>query len=233
MSKVSPFFSRFTKFLWFSLIVGLLVLSAIFVFISKTQMPDTEELENPNFEYSSIIFDEDLNELGRYYKYNREWVYFESLNPHIVDALISTEDERYYSHSGIDPKGTVRAFAYLGKKGGASTISQQLAKLFFTNVGGSRIRRLLQKLKEWTIAVQFEKRYTKEEIIAMYLNKFDFINGAHGIQAASQTYFGKNQKDLAVEEAALLVGMLQNPSRYNPRRFLERATHRRLSLIHI
>jgi len=227
MSKVSTVLSSLTKFLWLSLIAGLIVLAAIFVVISKTYMPDTEELENPNFEYASIIYDENLEELGRYYKYNREWVYFESLNPSIVDALISTEDERYFNHSGIDPKGTVRAFAYLGSKGGASTISQQLAKLFFTNVGGSKIKRLFQKLKEWTIAVQFEKRYTKEEIIAMYLNKFDFINGAHGIQAASQTYFGKNQKDLSVEEAALLVGMLQNPSRYNPKRFLERATHRR------
>ena len=227
MSKVSTVLSNLTKFLWLALIAGLIILAAIFVVISKTYMPDTEELENPNFEYASIIYDENLKELGRYYKYNREWVYFESLNTAIVDALISTEDERYFSHSGIDPKGTVRAFAYLGSKGGASTISQQLAKLFFTNVGGSKFKRLLQKLKEWSIAVQFEKRYTKEEIIAMYLNKFDFINGAHGIQAASQTYFGKNQKDLKVEEAALLVGMLQNPSRYNPKRFGERATHRR------
>lgn len=227
MSKESTLLKSLTKFLWLCLIAGLLILAAIFVIISKTYMPDTEELENPNFEYSSIIYDENLKELGRYYKYNREWVYFESLNPLIVDALISTEDERYYSHSGIDPKGTVRAFAFLGTKGGASTISQQLAKLFFTNIGGSKFKRLLQKLKEWSIAVQFERRYTKEEIIAMYLNKFDFINGAHGIQAAAKTYFGKNQKDLNVQESALLVGMLQNPSRYNPRRFSERATHRR------
>ncbi len=226
-SKISPFLHRSVKVLWFLLISGIIILAATFVIISKTYMPNTEELENPNFEYASIIYDENLEELGRYYKYNREWVYFESLNPLIVDALISTEDERYYSHSGIDPKGTIRAFAFLGKKGGASTISQQLAKLFFTNIGGSTIRRLFQKLKEWSIAVQFEKRYTKEEIIAMYLNKFDFVNGAHGIQAAAQTYFGKNQKQLDVAESALLVGMLQNPSRFNPKRFLERATHRR------
>ena len=227
MSKISRYLSLIVKYFWFALIIGLIILAAVFVFISKTQMPDTEELENPNFEYASIIYDEDIKEIGRYYKYNREWVYYESLNPHIINALISTEDERYYRHSGIDPKGTLRAFAYLGTKGGASTITQQLAKLFFTERASSKIRRLTQKLKEWSIAVQFEKRYTKEEILAMYLNKFEFINGAHGIQAAAQTYFGKNQDKLAVEEAAVLVGMLQNPSRFNPMRFLERSTHRR------
>ncbi len=227
MSKVSRYLSLFIKFSWFALFIGLLILAGVFVFISKTQMPNTEELENPNFEYASIIYDDEIKELGRYYKFNREWVYYESLNPFIVNALISTEDERYYRHSGIDPKGTVRAFAYLGTKGGASTITQQLAKLFFTDKASSKFRRLLQKLKEWAIAIQFEKRYTKEEIIAMYLNKFEFINGAHGIQAAAQTYFGKNQDKLNVEEAAVLVGMLQNPSRFNPIRFLERSTHRR------
>ena len=227
MSKVSHYLSRIVKYFWFALIVGLLILAGVFVFISKTQMPDTEELENPNFEYASIIYDENIIEIGRYYKFNREWVYYESLNPHIINALISTEDERYYRHSGIDAKGTIRAFAFLGTKGGASTITQQLAKLFFTDKASSKIKRLLQKLKEWTIAVQFEKRYTKEEILAMYLNKFEFINGAHGIQAAAQTYFGKSQDKLDVDEAAVLVGMLQNPSRFNPMRFLERSTHRR------
>jgi len=227
MSNASHYLSLIVKVFWVSLIIGLVLLAGIFTYISGTQMPDTEELENPNFEYASIIYDEDIKELGRYYKFNREWVYFESLNPHIVNALISTEDERYHNHSGIDPKGTVRAFAYLGRKGGASTITQQLAKLFFTERAKSKFQRLIQKLKEWTIAVQFEKRYTKEEIIAMYLNKFEFINGAHGIQAAAQTYFGKTQDKLEIEEAAVLVGMLQNPSRFNPNKYLERSTHRR------
>jgi len=227
MSKQARYLSLIIKYFWIALVIGLILLAGIFTYISKTQMPDTEELENPNFEYASIIYDENIEEIGRYYKFNREWVYYESLNPHIVNALIATEDERYHNHSGIDPKGTVRAFAYLGTKGGASTITQQLAKLFFTDRARSKFQRLTQKLKEWAIAVQLEKRYTKEEILAMYLNKFEFINGAHGIQAAAQTYFGKTQDKLSIEESAVLVGMLQNPSRFNPMRFLERSTHRR------
>jgi len=143
MSTESRYLSLIVKCFWIALIVGLMILAGVFVFISKTQMPDTADLENPNFEYASIIYDEDIKEIGRYYKFNREWVYYESLNPHIVNALISTEDERYHNHSGIDPKGTVRAFAYLGKKGGASTITQQLAKLFFTARAKSKFQRLM------------------------------------------------------------------------------------------
>ncbi len=227
MSKSSNFLRGLARILWLCFIAGLILAAAIFAFVSKTKMPNTEELENPNFEYASIVYDENIEEIGRYYKYNRESVDFEALNPHLVNALIATEDERYRRHSGIDARGTARAVFYLGKKGGASTITQQLAKLFFTEKASSTIKRIWQKLSEWAIAVQFEKRYTKEEIIAMYLNKFDYINGAHGIQAASQTYFSKNQKDLSVSEAALLIGMLKNPSRYNPRRFIDQATHRR------
>jgi len=195
--------------------------------VSKTQMPNTDVLENPNYEYASIIYSQEFEELGRYYEYNRDWVTYENLNQHIVKALVATEDERFYRHSGIDVRGTMRAIIYMGGKGGASTITQQLAKLFFTDRSSSFVKRVWQKLKEWVIAIQFEKRYTKEEILAMYLNKFDFINGAYGIQAASQTYFGKKQDDLTIPEAATLVGMLKNPSAYNPKRFPEQATHRR------
>ncbi len=220
-------FKGLVRGMWLLTITGLLFAFAILVLVSFTKMPDSSELENPKIEHSSFIYSDDGQELGRYYRYNREWVTYDQLNQHVINALVATEDERFFSHSGIDFRSTVRAFAFLGKKGGASTITQQLAKLFFTDRASSTIKRLWQKLKEWTIAIEFEKRYTKEEIMAMYLNKFEFNYGAHGIQAAAQTYFGKNQEDLVVEEAAVLVGMLKNPSLYNPKRFLENAQNRR------
>ncbi len=215
------------KWIWGLMILGILVLGVIFVYISKTQLPDTKELEQPNFEIATKILADDGRELGRAFKLNREWISFEELNPVIVDALVSTEDERYYSHSGIDFRGTIRAIVFMGSKGGASTITQQLAKLFFTQRANSFLPRLWQKFKEWVIAVEFEKRYTKEEIIAMYLNKYDYLYGAIGIGSAARTYFGKNQKDLTVEEAAVLIGLLKNPWIYNPKKFPENARKRR------
>ena len=190
-------------------------------------MPDTKELEDPDYDYATIIYSHDKQELGKYFAQNREGLSYEEMNPHLIDALIATEDERFKDHSGIDPRGTLRAILYMGKKGGASTISQQLAKLFFTKTSRSFVKRVWQKLKEWVIATQFEKRYTKNEILAMYLNKFEFIYGAHGVSAASKTYFGKDQKNLTVDEAAILVGMLKNPWAYNPKRKPENARKRR------
>lgn len=227
MAKKSSFFSSVIKLLWLAFFAGILVIAAILVFISKTQIPDTAELENPDYDYASIIYSDEYEEVGRYYRVNREWVTFEDLNPHIVEALVATEDERFYKHSGIDLKGLTRAIVFLGGKGGASTITQQLAKQFFTKYSRNFPKRVLQKLKEWVIAVEFEKRYTKEEIIAMYMNKFEFINGAYGIEAAAKTYFNKKQEKLSIDEAAILVGMLKNPSRYNPNSAMERALNRR------
>ncbi len=220
-------FSKMAKWLWVLLILGLLFAAAIFVLVSYTKMPDTEELENPNYEYASVIYADDNQELGRYFSKNREGVLHEDLNPFLVKALIATEDERFNKHSGVDVRGTIRAVLFLGSKGGASTITQQLAKQFFTKRSRSFVKRVWQKLKEWVIAIQFEKRYTKEEIIAMYLNKFDYTYSSHGISAASKTYFGKDQSRLKVEEAAVLVGMLKNPYYYNPKRFPENAMSRR------
>ena len=217
----------YIKWLWVLCIVGLVIFLSMFVVISFTKMPDTEELENPKYEQASLILADDLTEIGRWFRYNRKWVSFDQLNPHLVNALISTEDERFYGHSGIDFKGTARAVAYFGKRGGASTITQQLAKLFFTPKPGNSLTRIWQKMKEWVIAVEFEKRYTKEEILAMYLNKMDFRYDSHGIEAASNTYFGKPQSQLSKPEAALLIGMLKNPSRYNPKRFPDIANQRR------
>ena len=215
------------KWAWLILFVGLLFTIALFALVSTTKMPDTEELENPNYEQASIIYASDQSELGRYFSENRVLVTFEELNPHLVNALIATEDKRYFSHSGIDAKGTARAFVHMGRKGGASTITQQLAKQFFTKTTRSFIHRVWQKMKEWVIAIEFEKRYTKEEILAMYMNKFDFIYDSYGISAAAKTYFGKNQKDLTIDEAAILIGMLKNPWVYNPKRKPDNAILRR------
>lgn len=219
--------SGIVPILWIAAFAGVLLACAMFVLIAMTQMPDTVELENPKFEESSVIYTSDQQELGKYYVKNRDLVSFEELNPLLVDALIATEDERFYKHSGIDLRGLVRAVVHFGKDGGASTITQQLAKLFFVNRSRSTIKRLWQKLKEWTIAVQFEKRYTKEEIIAMYLNKAEFPYNSFGIGAASQTYFGKSQDKLTVDEAAILIGMLKSPYYYNPKVFPENAMKRR------
>ena len=219
--------NSFIKWLWILVIAGVMFALALFVLVSFTKMPDTQDLENPKYEEASIIYAEKLEEIGKWYRFNRKNVSYEELNPHLVNALISTEDERFRSHSGIDMKGTARAFAYLGKRGGASTLTQQLAKLFFTDKPGSRLKRVWQKMKEWVIAIEFEKRYTKGEILAMYLNKVDFLYDSSGIAAASQTYFGKPQKELTLSEAATLVGMLKNPSYFNPKRYPEVAQKRR------
>ena len=213
---------------WISILLGLIVFVSLFAYVANTKMPDTSELENPQFEEASIAYSENLIELDRYFRKNRQWVSYEQLSPNLVNALLASEDHRFYSHSGIDARGTLRAIAFLGSRGGASTITQQLAKQFFTPLRSRNvIRRIWQKMQEWVIAVEFERRYTKEEIIAMFLNKFDFIYNANGIGAASQVYFGKDQKDLSIDEAAMFVAMLKNPYYYNPKINTPTATDQR------
>jgi len=233
MSKDKPRrpFRAYVFWMWLLAIAGLLGVVAIFVLVSYSDLPEIDELENPKFEYSTLVYTSDGEELGRYFKYNRDWVTYENLNPHIVDALVATEDRRYFNHNGIDPRGFARAVIHLGKNGGASTITQQLAKLFFTNYSRNFVKRVYQKLQEWIISLELEKRYTKEEILAMYLNKFEFIYDSYGISAAANTYFGKDQKNLTIEEAAVLVGMLKNPYYYNPKIFPERAQRRRTTVL--
>jgi len=201
----------------FTLLTGIIIVTLLFFYISKALLPDTEELENPKYEIASQFISSDNEVFGKIFKYNRDWLNYKDINPKLINALVATEDERFFSHSGVDARGTARAIFYMGKKGGASTITQQLAKLFFTQRSASFVKRVWQKLKEWVIAIEFEKRYTKEEILAMYLNKSDFLYDAVGIGAAAKTYFGKDQKDLSVEEAAVLIGMLKNPRLYNPK----------------
>ncbi len=180
-------------------------------------MPSFDELENPDSNLATEIISSDGVILGKFYRENRSPVKYEDLPKHLVDALVATEDERFYEHSGIDARRTFGAALKLGADGGASTISQQLAKLLFHGEGSRFILfRMVQKVKEWIIATKLERQYTKNEIIALYLNRADFVNTAVGIRSAAKVYFGKEPRDLTIEESALLVGMLKNPSLYNP-----------------
>jgi penicillin-binding protein 1A len=182
-------------------------------------LPDHTKLENPQTELATEIITADGKTLGSFYNENRKPVKFEDLPSHLIDALVSTEDERYWDHSGIDGYGTGRAIAYLGTAGGASTISQQLAKLYFTGeASNNQVERVIQKIREWIITSRLERQYTKEEIITQYLNQFDFLKQAIGVRSAANIYFGKEPKQLTVSESAVLVAMLKNPRQYNPYR---------------
>ncbi len=193
-------------------------------------LPSLEELENPKSNLASEVISSDGKVLGKYFLQNRTNVKYQDLSPFLVDALLATEDERYRSHSGIDFRGLMRAIAKMGSAGGASTITQQLAKMMFNEPANSFGERIKQKLQEQIIAVELEKRYTKDEIIVMYYNKFDFIYNAVGIKSAANVYFNKAPIDLNIEEAAVLVGMAKNPSLYNPKRFPEKALNRRTTV---
>ena len=198
-------------------------------------VPPIEELENPTLKFATQIISDDGVVMGTYSldDDNRIYVGYEDLSPHLVHALIATEDERFAEHSGIDARALLRAIIKRGvllqkSAGGGSTITQQLAKQLYTEeLANSLWERAMQKPIEWVIAVKLEKYYTKEEILTMYLNKFDFLYNADGIKMASNTYFSKEPKDLNIQEAATLVGMCKNPSYFNPRKFSERARGRR------
>ena len=192
-------------------------------------MPDLQQLENPRTNLATQIISSDDAILGKYYfDDNRTPIIFDEIPTHTIQALIATEDERFYEHSGIDWRGTLRAFAFLGKRGGASTISQQLARQIFVGVRSRNLLKIvLQKAQEWVIAIQLEKRYTKKEILTMYLNKYDFGYQADGIRSAAKIFFNKTSKELSIEESATLVGMLKNSSLFNPIRRPERVKKRR------
>ena len=214
----SPFFGLFL----------LVNLTAIGVF---GDLPTFEQLENPNNNLATEIISEDGVILGKYFFENRSKANYNEIPENLINAFISTEDVRFRNHSGIDGRALLRAIhgALTGKSssGGASTITQQLSKMLFTEKPSSGIDRVMQKLKEWIISGQLEKRYTKDEILTMYLNRFDWVNNAVGIKSASQVYFNKAPIDLNVSESAMLVGMLKNPSYYNPNRRMELTEGRR------
>ena len=194
-------------------------------------LPTFEQLENPKNNLATEIISEDGVVMGKYFFENRSKIKYHELPENLINALISTEDIRYMSHSGIDVRSLVRAVVGLlfgsGSSGGASTITQQLAKMLFTEKPSSGLQRVMQKFKEWIIAIRLEKQYTKDEILAMYLNRFDWVNNAVGIKSASQIYFNTIPSELSVEQSAMLVGMLKNPALYNPNRRMELTQGRR------
>nr|HPH16226.1 biosynthetic peptidoglycan transglycosylase [Bacteroidales bacterium] len=213
--------------LWSVFIIPIISLSLFFVLITYGVlgfMPTFEELENPQTNLATEIISSDGKILGTFFKENRIECQYNELSEYIIDALISTEDERFYKHSGIDFIGLSRVMfktVLLGDKnaGGGSTISQQLAKMLFPREKfDNPVDIVTRKFREWVIAVKLEKSYTKEEILSMYLNKFDFLHNADGIKMASEVYFNKLPKNLKIEEAAMLVGMLKNPALFNPKR---------------
>lgn len=204
---------------------------------AKSKIPSYEELSDPPDKQASIIYTADGEEMGRYWSVNRKSISYNQISPFVISALVATEDKRYYEHSGVDAEGLGRAIgaAMIGKnKGGASTITQQLAKLLYTmndtvrgGVARNKMERLKQKFGENVLAVRLEKAYTKEEIITMYLNNFDFLNNAVGIETAAQVYFNKSPRELNMEQAAMLVGMCKNPAIFNPIKNPDTTLHRR------
>lgn len=229
------------KWLWISF-AALVVLVTVFFIMAYNgligYMPPIEDLKNPQDKFASVIYTSDGQELGRYFRNtgNRVYADFDEISPAVVDALIATEDARFEDHSGIDVRALVRvAFKTLLMRqknaGGGSTITQQLAKQLYTPPSDGLLSRALQKPIEWMIAIKLERFYSKEEILKMYLNQFDFLYNAVGIKSAAKVYFNKDAADLNIQEAALLIGMVKNPSYYNPVRHPERAIARRNTVL--
>ena len=229
-------FSKYIKWFWILFVSGVAFVALIFLSASWGlfgELPPYEYLENPQTNLASQIISSDGELLGKFYlEDNRTDVKYEDLPDNLVNALIATEDARFHDHSGIDARGTLRAFFFLGTRGGASTISQQLARQLFVGVRSrNKIETIKQKIKEWVLAIRLERSYTKEEIISMYFNIYDFGNNADGIRSAARIYFGKEPKDLKTEESAVLVGMFKNSSLFNPLRREEMVKNRRNTVL--
>ncbi len=242
-----PWFKKVIKYTWV-ILVTILVGLPLYLYCVKIDlfglfggMPNIREIENPKNDLSSELISADGVSLGRYFRYNRAQVSYEELSPDLVNVLVISEDKRFYNHSGLDLRSLGRAIygaLTFNNQGGGSTLTQQLAKILFTRNPdqsldghiaklGDLPARLVQKNKEWIISVDLERNFTKEEILTMYLNTAEFVNNAYGIKVAAETHFGKGPDSLNLHESALLVGMLQNPSRFNPVRFPERALRKR------
>ncbi|MBK8530928.1 MAG: transglycosylase domain-containing protein [Flavobacteriales bacterium] len=223
---------RKRRFLWWLVVLAPLLGLFLMLFLAaNSDLPSTEDLEDPRSDLATAILFSNGVQMGQYYRENRIPVKYAQISPNVVKALIATEDERFREHSGVDVRGSVRAAVYLGKRGGASTLTQQLSKMLFTDRADNIFKRIFQKFQEWIISARLERQYTKDEIIAMYLNRFDWINQAVGINSAARVYFDTTPDSLNVEEAALLVGMCKNPSLYNPLRKEENATKRRMVVL--
>ncbi|MEZ4918683.1 MAG: transglycosylase domain-containing protein [Saprospiraceae bacterium] len=238
-----PVYRNIIRWTWMLLGFGLAAGILIVIIISLSAIPSFRELEDPKSAVASEVLAYDGTLLGRYFIENRVPVRFEDLNPDIVNALVSTEDVRYWSHCGVDARAVARVVVRTillrdQSAGGGSTITQQLAKMLYSDrnfSGMNKVEKLFalvyRKLREWITAVKLEKSYTKEEILAMYLNQVDYVNNAYGIQSAAEVYFGEGQDKLSTEEAATIVGMLQNPSYFNPARFPDRCMRRRMIVL--
>ena len=231
-------YSKWIKPFWIIYISGILILALLFTFISMGWlgfMPSLAELENPETNQATEVYSCDGVLLGKYYFENRSNCKFEEISPSLVNALIATEDARFYKHSGIDLRALFRVgFGVLthNNKGGGSTITQQLAKnLFPRDPHASKAKLVLTKFKEWVVAVKLEHEFSKNEIMALYFNTVDFGNNSMGIKSASKTYFNKTPLELNTEEAALLVGMLKAPTKYSPTRNPNASTERRNTVL--
>ena len=231
---------NYRKFvIWFWILFGGPVLGVL-LFVLGVRMfadlPKIEDLQNPKTLLATEVYSADMKVLGKYYAENRTNVKFKDISPNVVNALIATEDARYYDHSGVDIYSLFRAITgpllRRSNTGGGSTITQQLAKMLFPREEGmSKYQLIVKKVKEWIVAVQLERQYTKEEIIALYLNKFDYVNNAVGIKSAAEIYFGTTPDSLRLEQAAMLVGMAKNPALFNPKRFREKSEGRRNTVL--
>lgn len=236
-SQTEPLTRRIIRGLWWTFAISFIVIMMFFVFVYNGvigYMPPVEELRNPQDKFASIIYTADGKEMGRYFRNsgNRVYADLDEISPNVVNALIATEDARFESHSGIDIKAITRAViktVLMGNKnaGGGSTITQQLAKQLYTPASDGFFSRAMQKPIEWMIAVKLERFYSKDEILKMYLNQFDFLYNAVGIKSAAKVYYNKDARDLTIEEAAMLVGMVKNPAYFNPVRHPERTRARR------
>lgn len=228
---------KIISWMWRILVVGFVAIILFFLLIYNGwigYMPPVEELKNPNDKFATVLYTADGVEMGRYYRNsgNRVYADYSEISQNVIDALIATEDSRFEDHSGIDMRAFMRVLVktlIMRQKnaGGGSTITQQLAKQLYSPTTNNIFSRALQKPIEWMIAVKLERYYSKDEIIKMYLNQFDFLYNAVGIKSAAYVYFGKTPKELSIEEAATLVGMVKNPSYYNPVRHNERTRQRR------
>lgn len=234
--------NKIIKWIWGAFLVFVLLFA--FVIIGAwngwiCNMPDFKTLQNPVDEYASMVYSSDGKLIGQYNvaRANRLAADYKDLSANLVKALVATEDERFYEHSGIDATGLGRAIVKRGvmgdiSAGGGSTITQQLAKMLYSEQAQTVSDRLLQKPVEWLIAVKLERMFTKEEIITMYLNQFNFLNGAYGIKTAANIYFQKTPKQLTLAECAMFIGMCKNPSYFNPKRFPDRTIERRNVVLH-
>ena len=223
--------------IWFWSLFGAGTIAIVLLFWMITMgwlgyLPPLDELQNPKNKFATEVISADMQLLGRYYRNeNRVSVDYTDISPNMINALIATEDVRYYDHTGVDVKSLMRAIMKLGKAGGGSTLTQQLAKQLWSPRANNIFERALQKPIEWVIATKLERLYSKEEILTMYLNQFDFLYNAVGIKSAAQVYFSTTPAQLKLEEAAMLVGMCKNPSLYNPRRRPENALNRRNTVL--